>query len=211
MKHLWLNKKNNDSLIIFFNGWGMDQKAVSFLHCAANDIIMFYDYRNLATESFDFGRYQKKCLVTWSMGTFISTLFYNMLNGISNKIAINGTLCPVDDKYGIAESVYDLTAKNFNQSSCKKFTQRMFNGKNAFDIFSRTPDELKQELISIKNFKAMQFLDFNTAFISDFDKIIPTKNQYNFWQMRSKTKIKQIKHGHYPFFNFKNWDEIIND
>ena len=87
----------------------------------------------------------------------------------------------------------------------------MFNGKNAFDIFSRTPDELKQELISIKNFKAMQFLDFNTAFISDFDKIIPTKNQYNFWQMRSKTKIKQIKQGHYPFFNFKNWDEIIND
>lgn len=211
MKHFWLNKKDNNSLIIFFNGWGMDQKAVSFLQCAANDIIMFYDYRNLETESFDFGRYQKKSLVTWSMGTFISTLFYNMLNGISNKIAINGTLCPVDDKYGIAESVYDLTVKNFNQSSCKKFTRRMFNGNDTFDIFSRNPEELKQELISIKNFKAMQFLDFNTAFISDFDKIIPTKNQYNFWQMRSTTKIKQIKQGHYPFFNFKNWDEIIND
>jgi len=211
MKHFWLNKKDNNSLIIFFNGWGMDQKAVSFLQCAANDIIMFYDYRNLETESFDFGRYQKKSLVTWSMGTFISALFYNMLNGISNKIAINGTLCPVDDKYGIAESVYDLTVKNFNQSSCKKFTRRMFNGNDTFDIFSRNPEELKQELISIKNFKAMQFLDFNTAFISDFDKIIPTKNQYNFWQMHSTTKIKQIKQGHYPFFNFKNWDEIIND
>jgi len=211
MKHFWLNKKDNNSLIIFFNGWGMDQKAVSFLQCAANDIIMFYDYRNLETESFDFGRYQKKSLVTWSMGTFISALFYNMLNGISNKIAINGTLCPVDDKYGIAESVYDLTVKNFNQSSCKKFTRRMFNGNDTFDIFSRNPEELKQELISIKNFKAMQSLDFNTAFISDFDKIIPTKNQYNFWQMHSTTKIKQIKQGHYPFFNFKNWDEIIND
>ena len=29
----WLNKNGNKNLIVFFNGWGMDEKIVSHLNC----------------------------------------------------------------------------------------------------------------------------------------------------------------------------------
>lgn len=211
MKRLWLNCKGNDSLIIFFNGWGMDETSVKRLDCGSNDIIMFYDYRNLEIENFDLSAYKNKSLVTWSMGTFVSTLFYKTLEDVQDKIAVNGTLFPIDDKYGIPKKIYDLTSKNFNESSRDKFARRMFNGQNAFDVFNRNAGELKTELMSIGNFKAERYLEFKKAFVSDQDKIIPTDNQLNFWNSKPNVEIKRIRGGHYPFFNFKSWDEIIND
>ena len=65
MEYKWLNKKNNKKLIIFFNGWGMDEKIVSDL-CAQNyDILTLFDYRTIETPDFDFSNYEKKYLIAW--------------------------------------------------------------------------------------------------------------------------------------------------
>jgi len=50
-------------------------------------------------------------------------------------------------------------------------------------------------------------LDFDYTIISSDDKIIPTKNQINFWQ--NKAQIKQINSTHCPFENFKSWSELL--
>ena len=47
MKYKWLVKKNNKSLIIFFNGWGMDESVVRHLESGSYDVLMFYDYNTL--------------------------------------------------------------------------------------------------------------------------------------------------------------------
>ena len=47
MKYKWLNKKNNEELILFFNGWGMDESVVSHINPENFDVIMIYDYNNL--------------------------------------------------------------------------------------------------------------------------------------------------------------------
>ena len=73
MKYKWLNKVNNQKLIIFFNGWGMDESVVSHLDCENYDILMFYDYNTLDTD-FDFESlniYPKKNLIAWSMGVMV--------------------------------------------------------------------------------------------------------------------------------------------
>jgi len=44
MKHLWLNKKNNENLIVFFNGWGMDEKIVSHLDYENYDVGCVINY-----------------------------------------------------------------------------------------------------------------------------------------------------------------------
>ena len=46
MKYKWLNLKNNQKLIIFFNGWGMDEGVVKHLDCEGYDILMFYNYND---------------------------------------------------------------------------------------------------------------------------------------------------------------------
>ena len=47
MEYKWLSQKNNNKLIIFFNGWGMDEFPVKHLASDDYDIIMFYKYHSL--------------------------------------------------------------------------------------------------------------------------------------------------------------------
>ena len=42
MKYKWLNNVKNKKLIIFFNGWGMDENVVKHLDCEDYDVLMFY-------------------------------------------------------------------------------------------------------------------------------------------------------------------------
>ena len=76
MKYKWLNKNNNQKLIIFFNGWGMDENVVKHLSPEDFDVLMFYDYNTLEID-FDWDLlniYHEKNLIAWSMGVMVATL-----------------------------------------------------------------------------------------------------------------------------------------
>ena len=76
MKYKWLNKKENNELIIFFNGWGMDESVVNHLDYENYDVLMFYDYNSLETDfNFEKIKNYKKHLISWSMGVMTATLF----------------------------------------------------------------------------------------------------------------------------------------
>ena len=77
MKYKWLNIKNNQKLIVFFNGWGMDECVVKHLDCENFDILMFYDYNTLGTD-FDYESlniYPEKNLIAWSMGVMVGSMY----------------------------------------------------------------------------------------------------------------------------------------
>ena len=84
MQHFWLNKKENKKLIVFFNGWGMNETPVKHLDCEDFDILVLYDYRDLNFDlsQFDFSSYAKKYLICWSMGVFVSCLFKDELQAM---------------------------------------------------------------------------------------------------------------------------------
>jgi biotin synthesis protein BioG len=208
MKYKWLNKKNNKKLIIFFNGWGMDESIVKHLNPEDFDILMFYDYNNLKTD-FDFNllnNYSKKNLIAWSMGVMVATCFspslvLHLVDGTST--AINGTLKPIDPEFGIHPKIYDLTIKGFNEKGRKRFIDSMFN--KTIDInCNREIDEQHSELIALKNYKTDKTIEYNKILISDNDKIIPTKSQVSFWGIQPN-----LKGGHCPFFQFKKWSELL--
>ena len=125
MQYKWLNKQNNKKLIVFFNGWGMDEKAVEHLECNNYDILTFYDYRNFEIETFDFSKYEKKYLIAWSMGVYVCNYFYDLFKNFDKFIAINGTQKPIDDEFGIPKIIYNLTVENFNDLSCAKFFKKI--------------------------------------------------------------------------------------
>ena len=109
MEYKWLNQDNNDKVIVFFNGWGMDESVVKHLCSDSFDVLMFYDYNSLNT-NFDFKNlnlYSKKYLIAWSMGVMCASLFNNII--YDKKVAINGTLLPIDARYGINPKIYELT------------------------------------------------------------------------------------------------------
>lgn len=214
MKYKWLNKQNNSRLIIFFNGLGMDENAVKHLNTEDYDVVMFYDYNNLET-NFDFSvlnNYAEKNLIAWSMGVMVATNFFSTphtyplpqgARELSGATAINGTLTPIDTKFGINPKIYNLTIRGFDS---EKFVLNMLeNVELANDIKpNREAENQKNELIAIKNYSAKEGFEYNKILISDNDKIIPTKSQCAYWNIEAN-----LTSGHYPFHLFKKWSEIL--
>lgn len=217
MKFSWVNKNKNNNLIIFFNGWGMDETIVENLKCENNDVILFYDYNSLEHDENvwevinNSNNYEQKFVVAWSMGVMISSIFAPRIENLRRSVALNGTLKPIDDNFGIAERVYNLTVKNFSDSSCKKFIQNMTaENSNQTLTVKRDFDNIKTELSSLKNYCGNMDFVFDVAIVSDFDKIISARNQINFYSNGYAKKIIKIDSPHYLFDKFESWNDIIN-
>ncbi len=250
MRYKWLNKEGNNKLILFFNGWGMDEGVVKHLDCEAYDILMFYDYNTLDTD-FDWDLlniYSEKNLIAWSMGVMVCSCLAPSLTlplGEGLRVAINGTLKPIDEEYGIHPKIYDLTIKGFNEKGRDRFIDSMFYGESIPHPIplpkEREICEQHSELIALKEIcnsiqpltrhsvtpspargEGMEPMSsefstcvappargegmvlYNKVFISNNDKIIPTKSQIAFWEIEPN-----LEGGHCPFFQFKKWSELL--
>ena len=215
MKYKWLNKAENKKIIIFFNGWGMDENIVKHLDCEDYDVLMFYDYNTLDTD-FDFSLlniYYEKNLIAWSMGVMVGGEYKTNLLPLNQTIAINGTLKPINVEFGIHPKIYDLTIKGFDEKGREKLIKSMFNKEQDINC-SRDIENQKAELIALKEIcKLTSSLNphlgegktlYNKILISDNDKIIPTKSQVEFWGIEPN-----LKSGHCPFFEFTKWSELL--
>ena len=189
MEIKWLNKKNNNKFIVFFNGWGMDEKIVSNLLFEDYDVLTFFDYRNIEKIQIDLSDYKEKYLIAWSMGVYVCNFFRDEFKNFDKFIAINGTQKPIDNDYGIPVEIYNMTIERFNEQSCKKFIRKISPKLNTEEYCRRTIEELKEELISIRDLKI-------------------TKNQINYWNQEN-IKITELDSNHYIFDNFKTWSELL--
>ncbi len=202
MRFDWLNKNNNKNLIVFFNGWG--SIVPEELLYNNFDLLMLHDYSDFTPLTADFSSYEKKYLIAWSLGVYVCNFYFDNFKDFNGFTAINGTLMPVNDNYGIPVNAYDLTINNFNELTCKKFMKKIGSSSE----ITRKIEDLKQELISIKNLKPSHFLDFNKVIISTKDRIFPYKNLKAFWENKS-VKIIELEASHYVFEKFENWSDLI--
>ncbi len=218
MKTSWLHDHKRDNLIIFCNGWGMDGKPFLPLKANEYDVIMINDYTSLEVEV-DVeklsNRYKELVLVCWSMGVLAGQqIFASVKNRFAKSIAINGTLCPIDDSFGIPVELFQETLLNFNETTRLKFYRRMCRGKDVLKRFlehqpERDIDNQKEELAQL--IERMDCLSAETSMytdviISDRDYIISSENQERFW---AKSNVKNVEGVHFPFYSWKSWDEIV--
>jgi len=220
MEKEWINKNNNSSCILFFNGWGLGLNAVKHLKSKDYDIcvIQNYDDNNILDES-DFV-YDNIYVVAWSLGVCVADVFLsNTSLSICKSIAINGTPYGMHDVWGISENIFCLTMKTWNQRNSLKFNMRMSGGMSEYKILkdyftSRQVDEQRIELDKLysfiskrKNSSLSSLCLWNKVYVSSNDLIIPSINQISYW--KENAKIEKINSGHYPFHRFESWSEII--
>ena len=216
MQFHWLNKQNKENLIIFFAGWSFDETPFKFLDCGDFDVIIMYDYNKLDLPKTDFSNYKNINLIAWSMGVFVAYLLKDKLPKFTKKIAINGTIKPVDYEFGIPQKPFLLTLRHAKTGLEGKFYQNIFNKNEEFEKYIKAPvkrtienreTELRALYEKIKTTEINYTHFYDKALISTHDKIIPTKNQVNFWQENSE--IEMLESGHFPYYNFKSWNEIL--
>ena len=222
MKSYWLQKKGRDDLIVFCSGWGMDQNPVLHMKSETFDVLTLWNYTDFDCQvDFQelFSKYRSCTLVGWSMGVWAGQkLFSKFKSHLSRAIAINGTLCPIDDHFGIPTAVYTSTQEQYSEQTRLKFYKRMCRRKSILDTFllrqpQRSVQDQIDELAVLKNsVNCLPARDsiYRDILISTRDLVVPTKNQVSFWQAKEDCKIILLDEAHYPFTTFDNWEQLMD-
>ncbi len=216
MKSCWLNKQNNKKLIVFFAGWSFDENPFKTFQTDSYDVLFVYDYNEISEINFE--HYASKILIAWSMGVFAAYLLKSLFQDFDLKIAVNGTVTPVDDEFGIPVKMFELTLKHSQKGLEGKFYKNVFLTEDEYNLYCKNPVQRTIEnrvselenlygLIKNTNVDYEKFYDF--AIVSEFDKIIPPKNQMASHH-KNKVPVISYPYGHFPYYKFQSWEDIIN-
>lgn len=210
MKHLWINRRGNNELLIFFNGWGMDEQPFSHLKADGLDVLMFYDYRGLELPDLSL-EYTRINLAAWSFGVWAYAASGLELP-FSRVIAFGGTLRPICAGEGIDPAVFMNTAENWNDGGRSKFYRRICGGPAAFGEFTpprRTVEDQSEELKTI-GLSAMTGAEarFTLAVIGEHDRIFSVNAQLNSWSKRGVNTVI-VPEAHYMFGKYHYWRELL--
>lgn len=210
MKHRILKDVGAGRLILLFAGWGMDNKPFEALSAPGGyDLAVVWDYRNL-TLDMELASYREIYVIAWSYGVSMADIWLNQNRGlpVTRRVAVCGTLYPVDDERGIPANVFKATLDNFSETSIRKFYQRMVGGRKAFESFrsiipERDIDGLREELECIVCYATAhpdkEITSWESVYVADKDYVIPTVNQLNGWHGHPCVSV--VEGSHYPDFS----------
>lgn len=218
MKSYWLHRGQSDKLILFCCGWGMDQTPFAPLTCSDWDVLMFFDYSDFDTDldiEFLFTGYREVVLVAWSMGVWAGQqIFFPFSSRIRQAIAINGTLRPVDNRYGIPEEVVQATHDKLDAKQRQNFYRRSCKDRALYQSFleqqpRRSVESQKRELgVLLKEVRDTICTPplYTTAIVGNQDFIMPTQNQLRYWP---KDMVRRVDGAHFLFYGFGSWEDIL--
>lgn len=227
MQLKWLIKNNSRKLIIYFNGWSLDENMVKHLTSREYDVITFYDYADLEIPENiieECNAYQEINVIAWSFGVWACSKVINKFNNPNNVITINGTPIPISNRFGIPEMLFNLTLANLSEKTYMMFFKNIFKDDKDMDATkfpNRTIENQRTELIQIKKMSSEETASLNDnsaifnfvptrIFVSVNDKIVSPKNQIRFWSQINNAPLTEIEEGHFVLNHFKKWEDILN-
>ncbi len=197
----------------------MDGTPFMNLTSVDHDVYMLYDYRDL-TDLPDIEliaeKYETVSLISWSMGVWVGQkLFSDKKQLFQRTIAINGTLCPIHDRFGIPEKIFNATLAGYDESARHKFYRRMCREKTNLKFFlkrqpQRSVEEQKEELAALQNMvDCLPLFEsiYSQVIVSEYDWIVPSANQFDFWQGRL---VMPIPGFHFLFNLWQSWDHLLD-
>lgn len=215
----WLIREGREKLLLFCSGWGMDATPFRMIKSNNYDVLILYDYgvRQSTDEILTaLSPYSHRTLLAWSMGIVHGQLLFEKFADLFHRrIALNGTLQPVHDQFGIPAKVFYSTLEHLDEKTLVKFYRRMCKPSRVFDVFfenrpKRRMPSIQRELQEIPGLPVVpedhQSL-YTEVFISQKDFIFPPENQMRFWQ---SIPVNQLKSSHFPFYDCDDWDAFLS-
>lgn len=219
--HMQVDKFINEKharLLLFFCGWSVSPTFFYTMKAEEDQDVWFVsDYRDLNFNE-DLSVYRSVTLIAWSLGVWVAEQLFGGKSSVAweQKIAINGTGCPIHDTEGIPEVIFRGTLDNLTPDGIRRFNRRMCGHKERLAawerVSSRPLEEISDELrflfqaIQARKDKPVSF-SWDQAIVGLSDRIFPTANQLTHWRRRN-VRIKEIEAPHDPFGLWKQWNEL---
>jgi hypothetical protein len=219
MKLNWLAQRGAPQLLLFFNGWGMDERVVAHLAPPAGcDLLEVHGYadRDGAPLERVLAGYGSFVLVAWSFGVWAAAVVLAAVRRVpAVAVAINGTCRPIDAEYGIPPQLYRATLERFSAPALDSFTRRMCGGPEALAHYRarasrRSLDDQGDELRALAAdvpATPVPASPFTRAIVGSADRIVPPRHQSRCWEGAAATSVLPLPH--YPFCALERWEQIL--
>lgn len=224
MQAKWLIRKNRRILLLFFNGWGMDQTPFLSLTSREWDVLTLFDYRTLSIPEAVLGAaacYAEVKVLAWSMGVWAAHAVRRLLPpSLTDRIALNGTLLPIHPRLGIPPGLFSATLENFTPATRDQFYANMFSSQAEHRRFLahapvRPLAEQAEELLRLwerlhpgpDHFSEEVF--FSRVGVGRRDRIFPYANQHRFW--KNRCPMRTLDSDHFAFHTSTTWEELFFD
>lgn len=203
MKSRFIRHTGERRVILIFAGWGMDSAPFAHVCRPGYDTFVVWDYRDLSIDWSPLSDYEEIVLIAWSMGVYAASMSIHSLDRrITARIAVNGTLTPVDDRTGIPVAIFEGTKATLDERRLTKFFRRMCGDRSTYDLFAATlpqrpADELVEELEAIYPAPILsnpQVDKWDRAIIGRDDAIFPSFNQQRAWEGHAELYVVDRPH-----------------
>lgn len=208
----------SSSLLLFFNGWGMDETPLlPYLggRCDVDYLIISVHHEDTEEIVQDaLVDYDEIHLIGYSLGVAIAhkvlhgnELFYRK-KGVA--IAVNGTLDPISSTNGIAPEVFATMLEHLDLCSVVDFNKKMCRKEYSYyeqHLPQRSFESQKNELAYLQQTLqqvAEEDSFYDLAIIAKADMIMPAKAQNAYWQNTTTHKVAA------PHFPFNQLDDLWN-
>ncbi|WP_282051859.1 pimeloyl-ACP methyl esterase BioG family protein [Phaeobacter inhibens] len=206
MEVRWLKRKQAGEAIVIFGGWAVGPGVFDHL-AGAQDLVFVNDYRNLDADLPDLSGYDHVTLLAWSFGVAAYAHWQEgRADPFDRKVAVNGTLTPVDETRGIPPAVMVKTAEGLSEQRFAQFLRRTFNAPqlpHAVDIDAR-----RAELHAVAARGTASVVAFDQVWIAGRDRIFPPENQHRAWAGATIRELPAA--AHVPFDHFDSWQALIS-
>ncbi len=213
MTATFLNNKQQDDLILFFNGWGMDHTRFVGWTCGAYDVLALHDFAQMEPLP-DLSGYKRIHLIAWSLGVWVAAQIMAVAKErlvFSTSLAINGTLNPIDALHGIPPDIFKGTLENWEDVRAReKFGLRVSGTTENLTL--RSSENQRAELVAMHELIRASSQPpniFSTALIGTRDRIFPPAAQRLFWSQCSGVAALEKPMLHDPFVDLHAWEEVL--
>lgn len=209
LRHIYRNPSGpTRRLIFFYGGWAMDPRPFQGLGKPGYDTIMAWDYTSLDFDSTPLRDYDEAVVLAWSFGVFAAAATANHLPvAVTCRIAVGGTLWPVDDEIGIPRELFWGTLENLTPASLRRFYRRICANADQYEEFMavvprRDIDDITAELEAIpRHIRACELTAlgkrWDYALIPVDDRVFPPLHQQRAWESHG-TAWQMLPAAHLP-------------
>lgn len=212
MRCTFLRQGGSATLLLFFNGWGMDDRVLAHLAEDADaDVLTVCDYTALAPLP-DLSAYRERYLVAWSLGVLAAAAVLSRQPlALTGSVACNGTLRPVDAEYGIPPALVQGTIAHWlDPLARRKFYHRVW-GQAEAPMPERSPESQQLELQALACLAQAEPPPnpFRQALVSPNDRIMPAAAQIRYWE-EAGIPCRLCQSPHDPFAQMRGFREVID-
>lgn len=204
MEFRWLKRDSAAEAIVVFGGWAVGPEV--FWHLKGpQDILFAEDYTSLDAELPDLSGYRQVSLLAWSFGVAAYAHWQaERADPFQRKVAVNGSLQPVNRGAGIPPAVFRRTVETLSLEAYQQFLARVFGATQppeALDVEAR-----RAELLAVERRGDAPRMRFDRIWIGTGDKIFPPANLNRAWAGQNAVEIEAP---HAPFGRFAEWEALF--